>query len=354
MLDIVGIGVLNVDFTATTEKLMELHYCKVEEAMKSFEYGAERLVGKEDIEHMVSLLGRESLKASLGGSAFNTVCCLASLGSGLRAGFSGVSGETGRPDLSFEEAFDSLGVDRSHLGSCGGESSGLCVSMNQPGTRSFIHYPGCNRRMAGFLRRNYGRILEYVAGARLLHITQFSGSETSGMLERLAGDAKKADASILISCDPGYAWLKGREPSVDGILRLSDFIFLNDMEFTLLAWTGEGASDREKADSIFSRLGLSGNLIIVKKETEIKLFRSGGKEESFAIDVMKNEEISDATGAGDAFDAGFLASLLLGEAGDRRAAALGMMLMRARLASDPENLWERYAEAFSRWRKLAY
>ncbi len=355
MLDIVGIGALNVDFAVTSEKMKELPPATVSKAMWSFFSGAERIVGEEDIEKMVSLLGRDSFREKLGGSAFNTVCCIAALGSGLRTGLAGISGETGMPDLSFEGAMDSLGIDRSHLASCRGESSGLCVSINHNGTRSFIHYPGCNSRMADALRKNYGQLLEYVSGARLLHITQFNDSETSELLYRLAKDASGLKHSLRISCDPGYAWLQNPSASVMGILRLSAFIFLNDLEFTLLSGKPYGESDREKSEAIFARLGLSETFVVVKKETEIKLFRKEGSsvgEEAFRIDVIGSDEIKDATGAGDAFDAGFLAAVLLGAAEESWAVELGMMLMRVKLACEPQSLREGFAEAFADWREL--
>jgi sugar/nucleoside kinase (ribokinase family) len=356
MLDIVGIGTLNVDYTATSEAVSGMNGKKLEEAMKSFEYGAERLADEEGIARIISILGKDSFGAALGGSAFNTICCIASLGSDLKAGFSGISGETGRPELSFEGTFENLGVDTSFLAGCSGESSGRCVSINQSGTRSFVYYHGCNSRMGGFLRGNYRRLLEYVSGARLLHITQFSDSETSELLHKLAEDAKKANPGLLLSCDPGYTWLKNLEPSVAGILRLADFLFLNEREFTLLSGEKGEVPDAAKAERISAELGLSGMKILVKKETEIKLYRMDvctAEESSFSIDVIGADKIIDATGAGDAFDAGYLAAVLTGEAEEKLAVELGMMLMRVKLETEPENLREAFEGAFERWKAAA-
>lgn len=330
--DIVGIGALNIDFTVTSEKMKELPAFKVSEAMKSFEPGAERLVGEEDIENMLALLGRDSFRETLGGSAFNTICAIASLGSGIRTGFAGIEG-AGRDSLSFRRALDALSVDSTWLGDCGEENSGLCISLNHSGTRSFIYYPGCNRRMGDFLEERYEGVLKYLAGSRMIHITQFSNRETSEVLERLVKDARRENPSIAVSCDPGYAWLENRIPPVEGILRLSDYIFLNEMEFSLLAGGGKGLTDKEKADRILSICNRPDTLVIVKKETEIKLYSRKAGELAFGIDVISSEKISDATGAGDVFDAGFLAAVLLGCKDMRMAVDLGNRLMRAKLGA---------------------
>ena len=79
MLDIVGIGALNTDFTVTSEKMKILPPVAAKTAIESFEFGAERLVDESKIEEILSLLGRDSFRAALGGSAFNTICAMAEL-----------------------------------------------------------------------------------------------------------------------------------------------------------------------------------------------------------------------------------------------------------------------------------
>ncbi|MBP1744508.1 MAG: carbohydrate kinase family protein [Firmicutes bacterium] len=355
MLDIVGIGALNIDFTVTAEKMKELPPFKVSEAARSFQFGAECLVDESKIEEIISLLGRDSFRTTLGGSAFNTICAMAALGSGIRAGFSGMAG-AGCGSLSFQNSMDELSVDRTWLGECGGESSGMSISINQSGTRSFIHYPGCNRNMADFLKANYSGILKYASEARLLHLTQFSSYETAAMLEKLIKESRSENPLIMVSCDPGYAWLRNLNPSVEAILRLSDIIFLNEKEFSLLSGGGNAADDRVKAEVILSMYGGPATMLVVKKETEIKLYSpSIGKpasstERNFAIDVISIDKISDATGAGDVFAAGFLTALLLGGSGMAAAVGLGIGLMRARLTAAPENLRQELERVFREWK----
>jgi sugar/nucleoside kinase (ribokinase family) len=352
-LDIVGIGALNTDFTITTEKMKGLPPVAAKTAMESFEFGAERLVDESKIEGILSLLGRDSFRAALGGSAFNTICAMAELGSGIKAGFAGMAGR-GYGSMKFQRAVDELSVDRIWLGDCGRDKSGLCISINQDGTRSFIYYPGCNTRMAEFLKANYEGILKYVSGARLLHVTQFSNRETTEMLERLISEARRANPSIMVSCDPGYAWLLNLnlKPSVEGILGLSDFIFLNEKEFSLLAGEKNGQGDLQKAESILQIYGAEGAVLVIKKETEIKLY-SASEERTFQIDVISNDRISDATGAGDVFAAGFLTALLQdGRADMASAVGLGMELMRAKLSAAPENIRPEFERIFREWQQV--
>ncbi|HEY5576463.1 MAG TPA: carbohydrate kinase family protein [Clostridiaceae bacterium] len=359
MLDIVGIGALNVDFTATAEKMNKLPADMVKEAMSSFIYGAERLVDKNEIERIMTLLRRDSFRNTLGGSAFNTISAMAALGSGIRIGFSGMAGTTGSKNLSFKGAMDEMSVDNTYLGCCEAESSGLCISINQAGVRSFIHYPGCNSRMADFLRANYEDILQYLVEARMLHVTQFSNHETSVMLEKIIKDARKVNQSLVISCDPGYAWLNNLNIHVEGILRLSDIIFLNEMEFNLLSGERPDLSDLEKAKSVFLKYGRAETKLIVKNETDIKLYSHQDKaataigEQTFRIDVISREKISDATAAGDVFAAGFLAALLLNGMDMQPAVELGIKLMRAKLEMAPEELSQELNRIFMEWRSCS-
>lgn len=351
-LDIVGIGALNIDYTVTSEKMKTLPQGAAKQALESFEFGAERLVDESKIEEILSLLGRDSFRASLGGSAFNTICAMAELGSGVRAGFAGMAGR-GYGSMKFQAAVDELSVDRTWLGDCGRDKSGLCIGVNQAGKRSFIYNPGCNIRMAEFLKANYEGILKYVSGAKLLHVTQFSSRETTEMLERLISEARRANPYLKVSCDPGYSWLLNLnlKPSVEGILGLSDFIFLNEKEFSLLAGEKNMAGDLEKAESILRSYGSEGAVLIIKKETEIKLY-SAAAERIFPIDVISRDKISDATGAGDVFAAGFLTALLLdGRADMASEVELGIALMRAKLSAAPENLRLEFGRVFREWQR---
>ena len=350
MLDIIGIGSLNLDYTATAESINALPPDRILAAKRLLEYGAERTAEPADINNIMSLLGSDSFRATLGGSAFNTIHAIAALDAGIKTGCVGMAGQTDGSGLNFMELMQELSIDNKYVGICSHQSSGLCICINHDGIRSLLFHPGCNNNMADYLQMNYHDILQYLIKARVLHITPFIDDRTPVSLARIIQDAKQQDPSIKISCDPGYSWSKNLTPAVSSILKLADFLFLNRMEFDLLAAGESGAADTEKAGRIFARYGLQETLLILKDEAEILIYSRSNQqivEQRFEINIISNEQISDATGAGDLFDAGFLTVQLLGSTDVPAAVELGMRFMRAKLITPSEQLYPELARIFT-------
>ena len=70
MLDIIGIGSLNLDYTLTTEKLNALSDVVVKKLMAKVERGAEKFAAEAAIKEIIALLGNDYFRITLGGSAF--------------------------------------------------------------------------------------------------------------------------------------------------------------------------------------------------------------------------------------------------------------------------------------------
>lgn len=349
MLDIIGIGSLNLDFTITAEKFKALQPEKVRAAMQKLEFGAERLVSLDDLEHIISLLGPDSFQTTLGGSAFNTIHAIAALHSGIKTGYVGVAGRTYNSNLNFESFMHSLSIDDKYVDICTNQNCGISISVNHDGMRSFLYYPGCNDAIAEFLRRGYSNIRLYLENARILHITQFSNDKATTILSDMIQEVRKHTPSVIISCDPGYCWIKNMTPALRGILRTADFLFLNALEFDLLEGC-DPLSDLEKADRIYKHFDLQKTQIIAKKESQINLYHHSNHktvEKCFDIHVISKEHIIDATGAGDAFAAGFLTAQILGGKSMSEAIELGIRFMRAKLSTYPEKLYVELARIFA-------
>lgn len=350
MLDIIGIGSLNLDFTATSTKINALPISIVRDAMKRLEYGAERFSSQADISNIMSLLGPDSFKATLGGSAFNTICAMSALNSGIKAGYVGVAGHTEDSGLNFVELMRELFVDHRYVKVYSDQSSGLCISINHDGIRSFLFYPGCNNKMADYLEENRRNILLYIIKAKILHVTQFAEERISTILNEIIQAAKKENPALKISCDPGYCWLENLTPAVMSIIEIADFLFLNTIEFNLFCVGRPAASDIEKANRFFEQHGLEETLLIVKNARDITIYcRVNQKtvEHIYSIDVLSDDEIVDATGAGDIFAAGFLTIQLVPGASTSDAVELGVRLMRAKLLMPNEKLYRELANVYS-------
>lgn len=350
MLDIIGIGSLNLDFTATAEKFSNIPPDKVREAKQRLEHGAECPADPTEIENIISLLGYDSFRAVLGGSAFNTIHAIAALNSGLKTGYVGVAGPAGRGGLNFTGLMQELAVDNRYVAVCSDQGSGLCICINYEGARSLLHHPGCNTRMADHLEQNYQDILLYLTEARILHITSFIDDRTPIILARIIREAKEKNPAIKISFDPGYFWLKELSPAVINILKIADFLFLNRIEYNLLGGSRPETADSEIANRIFTQYGLRETFLILKDKSETNVYTLSGQqivEQSFKINVLSDEQVSDFTGAGDILAAGFLTIQLLKGMAITDAVELGNRFMRAKLTTPQEQLYLEIARIFS-------
>ena len=353
MLDIIGIGSLNLDYTLTTEKLEALPAAVHKELMAKIERGAERFAAEAAIKEIIEFLDNDYFRITLGGSAFNTCGAMAALSAGLKIGCIGVAGDHKSNAPDFIDSMNALGIDRRYVNLRAGKDSGLCLSLNHDGIRSFLFAPGSNNDMVSYLEENYQAILAYIAKARIVQITQFADERIAVLLSQLIRDARISNPLLKISCDPGYCWVENITPAVRNIIRTSDYLFLNTIEFNKLVSENNIATDWAKAKSILST-GPEKATLIVKEETEIKIYQLENKEiieQIFPIDVLSNEEIVDATGAGDVFAAGFLTIILMhGDSAVTEAVELGMRFMRAKLLLPPEELHPALADIYKQYK----
>jgi sugar/nucleoside kinase (ribokinase family) len=177
------------------------------------------------------------------------------------------------------------------------------VSYTSQGDRTFIYHIA--NAAAGFFENPPEHELE---GVKLFHVmgcSLMAGKRMRDRINRIARQVKSAGG--LVSFDPNIrVELLGEEKLEDVIgtvLDLADILLPGEKE--LLSITGK-SSTLEAAAHLFSQ-----NLktLVVKRGKEGALFMDG--KEQIELKPFVIEEV-DPTGAGDAFDAGFLCGYLEG------------------------------------------
>ena len=238
---------------------------------------------------------------TVGGSASITACGAARLG--LRTAFVGVVGddEFGRFMLG---EMQGLGVDVSGCPVEPSAPTGITVAAVQHGDRAMLTLPGTIALLTADQVPS-----ELVAGARHLHIGSYY------LLDRLrpgmpALVAAARAAGATVSVDPQEDTTGGWDGGLPALLADVDVLFVNEQE----------------AAGIDAR---SCPLVVVKRGPDGAAARPRGEPEvavgGFAVEAV------DATGAGDSFDAGFLAGRLTGldlEASLRLGCACGALSTR--------------------------
>lgn len=338
--DIVGLGALNVDLIAGSSGLSAHAAERVTESVARFEWNQERPIDEGTILEVMDRLDAASLSASLGGSAWITLFTLAQMRAGLRLGYVGVVGRMVKPGLSFTGQMDKLGIDRQWVAAVPGRSCGICLSYIDDTDRVMLTHPGANFEMAAHLRQYSAQIAEYLASARHVHVTSFLDQETPGEMVRVLRKAKYINPRLRVSFDPGYDWAVHRTPDIIRLLELADSVFVNYREFKALGDYAHGESDEVIARKSLSRCAESCVMFVTKRYDLVQVFRSaeeGVSVQKFHLERPAPEtDIEDATGAGDVFAAGVLASTASARLRVELGAYLGLSLARYKAQRRPD------------------
>lgn len=274
----------------------------VQEPVKRFEVA---VVGEIYADHIFSGFerwpqpGEEVLAPhylrELGGGAINTACGLSRLG--RRTRLLGLIGSSDRHW--FEQRLAQCGLSAQGLRDSD-LATGVTASVSMREDRSFFTYLGANAGLAGLLRQP--ALAEELRAARHVHFAMPLPAALAGeLLPQLAA------AGCSTSLDVGFnpAWLA--DPANHATCRRIDWFLPNQKEATL-AGCGDGAA---------ACLGWACALGL--RQVAIKL----GGDGAMVVDAdgarrvaAPAVEVRDTTGAGDAFDAGFIDALLDGQAPD--------------------------------------
>ena len=263
--DVIGFGALNVD------KLFKVNR-----------------IAHEDEESFV-----KGFAETCGGSAANTMVGLARLG--LKVGFIGKVANDREGKLLIED-FKKEGVDTSGIIVAKEGHSGIVMGfVDEKGERALYVAPGVNDQI------EFEEIdMEYMEKAKFLHLTSFVGQKP---FETQKKAIKEISEEVCVSFDPGTLYARKGLGKLKPILQRTFVVMPSSEELEMIT----GKDYREAAKILFN-LGVS---IVAVKLGGKGCYVTDGKEEYF-IEPFK-VEVVDTTGAGDAFDAGFLYGLLKGK-----------------------------------------
>ncbi len=259
--DIVGFGALNVD------KLFKVN-----------------IIAKREEESFVT-----DFKISGGGSAANTIVGLSRLE--LRTGFVGkVASDTEGEFLLNELKIEGVDVNGITVTKTG--RSGKVMGYIDPnGDRALYVDPGVNNQL------EYADInLDYLSDTKLIHLSSFVAEKPLDAQKRLINQL----SDVKVSFDPGALYARKGFAVIKPIIQRSHAVLPNELEIKLL--TGQ---DYKQGAKRFLELGAE---IVVVKLGKQGCYITDGKE-SHMIDAY-SVEVVDTTGAGDAFNAGFIYGLL--------------------------------------------
>jgi ribokinase len=320
MMDIVGIGALNLDLTYRVDGL---HV-----AGRDFAAGEETVGTEKEFSKVLEELGARGtlLNKGGGGSAANTIYALTKMG--FATGYLGTVGkdDNGRSIL---ESMDGVDVSRVHRYL----QSGMCVSMLAKDDRSLLVLPNANDFFA-YSEED----IDYLNESNNIHMGSFTSDSALAAQSKLM---EYLDERVLISFAPGELYARRGLKPLRLIIARARIVFLSEREIGLM--TGQGAAEGGKS--------------IVDLGPKVVVCTNG---DSGALIITKNSEISvpakktaviDRTGAGDVFAAGFLAGYMGGStlerSGEIGAAAAALSIASVGRTGYPDRRFiRRYLEAY--------
>ena len=268
---------------------------------------------------------RMGAASHLGGSAFNAARVAALLNSeqALELAFFGVAGTFGghAPHRQALEAWaiDATGVTDADM------PPATCLALVEPAGRTLLTAPGANAGVVAWLRQNRQRLAEAIARCDIIHVTSYIDPAAPDAVADLLEAAICANPALVVSLDPGMAWIAPGGTGLERLMALTGILHLNAEEFGCLG----GSSDIR---GIGDRL-LPNWLVVGRTHDGAALYCADqGPRHLPARPLPAGARVIDATGAGDTFCGGFLWRYCTCPDQPVHAAALGFDLARLKIA----------------------
>jgi len=263
-LDVVGFGALNVD---------RIYY-------------VDTIPGKDE-ESFV-----KRIEVHAGGSAANTITAIARLG--LKSGIIGKIGKDSDGDFILSELLKE-GVNVSGVIRSEGKSGNALILVDESGNRAIIVDPGVNDEI-----RPEEINLAYVSEFKMIHLTSFVSRKSQESFKIQKRIVKELE--IKISFDPGMIYSKKGFNEIREILKRTEIFMPNAAELRLL-------TEKDYRDGASEAIDAGVKVVVVKLGERGCYITDGDREVEVPAFPVKP---ADTTGAGDAFNAGFIYGYLKG------------------------------------------
>lgn len=242
-------------------------------------YFVDKIPGKDEEGYVIDL------ELHPGGSAANTIAGLASFG--VRTSFIGKTGsdEEGKTLL---RDFLERGVDTSGIISAEGRSGVAMIFVDGRGNRAILVDPGVNDTIS-----IHEVNMEVVETSSIIHMTSFICKNS---LESFRSQIEVAKRASNVSFDPGLPYIERGLKELRPILKHTTLFMPNRMEIELLY-------KMNYRESTMEALNMGVEIVAVKLGKD-GCYVTDGKRE-YHVRAFPSNPV-DTTGAGDAFNAGFL------------------------------------------------
>lgn len=287
MKDVIGIGALNLDLMYEVDDLAALR-----KEGWPLHAGRETSLPPEEFRKLLEVLDqRGKLRfRSGGGSAANTIVALARMGFGT-----GFVGRVGTDDEGTFILKEMEGVDLAQVKE--GGASGICLAvLDRQRDRALLVQPYANDNLCFD-----DLALPYLSDSRYLHLSAFVGDGPFDAQRRLM---EVLPPEVRVSLDPGDLYAQRGLQAILPLIERSSILFATASEISTL--TGE----KEYKAGCKEIASLGPEIVVCKRGEEgAYCFWKG---EGIEFSPEGEAVVVDNTGAGDVFDAGSLAGLLLG------------------------------------------
>jgi len=306
MIDFLGSGALNLDLVYEVDNLEDVRLAGFD-----LHPGHEISGDHKTAKALMDFLNRQGnlMVKTGGGSSANTICALSRLGH--KVGFIGTAGKDQAGNFILRSM---KGVDSSLVKKVG--RSAICVIIIEKMELDRAMFVAPHDREVEFMD---SAVQKSVLNTRVLHFSSLAQSHGVSTQKELANTLKPEQ---ILSFDPGELYAARGIEVLAGILKRTDILFITEEEVKIMT----GMAGKAGLEAIYpmlsenrtshNSLGLNlfkdtgGAAIVCKQGPRGATIYS--PEVSLTIPAEKVLKIVDNTGAGDAFNAGFLHFMLQG------------------------------------------